>query len=291
MPAREAIPVFLEIIRDHPTYGEAMAALAVNYGYLGLFYPNADNIYMPPDAAAALAEPLATKALAIDPLLAEAHAALGFVHSYASRWTDAEAAFRRAIALEPTVTAVYGDFAMSTLLPWGRVADAVRTMQAAMEADPLSLDVRRVLAIVQMSAAEHAQALANLQHIIDIDPQFPFAAQQYTWALLFNNRRDEALERLEAWAVGRIGVRGYIHAIQGRRAEAEAIAAKFAHLPQRQAEIYGLLGDADRALEALGRLAAINPGRAAMYLDAPQIAVLRGDPRSAVFRRKLGFPQ
>jgi hypothetical protein len=60
-------------------------------------------------------------------------------------------------------------------------------------------------------------------------------------------------------------------------------------LPQRQAEIYGLLGDKDRALEALERLAALNPIRAATYLNNPEIG-LRGDPRAAAFRRKLGFP-
>ena len=83
----------------------------------------------------------------------------------------------------------------------------------------------------------------------------------------------------------------YIHAINGRRAEAEAIAATFAHLPQRQAEIYGLLGDKDRALEALERLAAVNPGRAARYLADPSLLALRGDPRVEAFRRKMGFPQ
>jgi hypothetical protein len=54
--------------------------------------------------------------------------------------------------------------------------------------------------------------------------------------------------------------------------------------------IYGLLGDKDRALEALARLAAINPMRAGIELTRPEVG-LRGDPRVAAFRRKLGFPQ
>jgi len=33
----------------------------------------------------------------------------------------------------------------------------------------------------------------------------------------------------------------------------QALAAKFAHVPEQQVEIYGLLGDTDRAREALAR--------------------------------------
>jgi hypothetical protein len=50
------------------------------------------------------------------------------------------------------------------------------------------------------------------------------------------------------------------------------------------------LGDKDRALEALERLAAVNAGRAAAYLNQPEIG-LRGDPRVQAFRRKLRIPQ
>ena len=86
-------------------------------------------------------------------------------------------------------------------------------------------------------------------------------------------------------------VKGWIYAITGRRAEAEEIATRFAHFPQRQVEIYGLLGDNDRTMDALERLAVLNPGRAAWHLSQPELASLRGDPRVEAFRRKFGFPK
>ena len=286
----EAIPLFDAVLASDPSYAKALAALAATYGYLGLHYPDAEGIYMPPGEAAALAEPLALKALEIDPTLAEAHAALGFVHAFARRWTRAEASFRRAIELEPSLTTLYGDFVLSTLLPWGRVDEALQVMQDALDADPLSLDLRRILANVQIDVGLYDDAVANCDYILGEQPDFPFVALFRARALLLGGRRDEALDWFNEFAVGRPGVMGWIYAINGEREEAERVAALFDHLPQRQAEIFGLLGDGDRALEALARLARINPGRAGHELTRLERGPLRGDARAADFRRRLGFP-
>ena len=288
--ARESIVLFEDVIRADPSFAPAKAALAAVYGFLASQYPGVEGNTIPPGDAAALMEPLSRSALEIDPLLAEAHAATGHLHAMALRWTSAEASFRRAIELEPTLTSVYGDFVLSTLLPWGRLDEAQRVLQTALEADPLSLDLRRVLAFVQLCAGRYSEARDSARHVLAVDPTFPYVENHLRWALLFNGERAEALDMFERFAVGRPGVRGYIHAINGRRAEAEAIAAQFAHLPQRQAEIFGLLGDRDRALEALERLAALNPARAAAFLSHAEIG-LRGDARADAFRRRLRASQ
>ena len=46
-----------------------------------------------PDEAFAIMQPAAQKALQLDPLLAEAHAAMGVVLARDRKWKDAEAAF------------------------------------------------------------------------------------------------------------------------------------------------------------------------------------------------------
>jgi tetratricopeptide (TPR) repeat protein len=291
--ARASIALFEDVIRADPSFAPAKAALAAVYGFLASQHPGAEGSTIPPREAAELMEPLILSALEIDPMLAEAHGAMGYLHAMVLRWTDAETSFRRAIELEPNLTSVYGDFAVSTLLPWGRVDESVKLLEAALEVDPLSLDLRRVLAYVQLNAGLYEEARDNARSVLAVDATYPYAAGHLRWALLFTGdpgERAEALNMLEEFSAGRLGVRGYIHAINGRRAEAEAIAAQFGHLPQRQAEIYGLLGDRDRALEALERLAAINPIRAATCLNLPEIG-LRGDPRVEAFRRKLRFPQ
>jgi tetratricopeptide (TPR) repeat protein len=160
----------------------------------------------------------------------------------------------------------------------------------------LSVDVRIIMASVQGSAGLYADALDNYRRVDNVDPNIAHWGRGpnhfRAWALFFNGDRTAALDWFEEFSDGgrREGVKGWIHAINGRRKEAEDIAARFSHLPQRQAEIYGLLGDKDRALEALERLAVMNPIRAGFQLVQPAVG-LRDDPRAEAFRRKLGFPQ
>ncbi|HSC28764.1 MAG TPA: protein kinase, partial [Vicinamibacterales bacterium] len=288
--ARAAIPLFEEVIRRDPSYAPAQAALAATYGYLGLNYSDGSSIYLPSREAAVLAEPWARRALATDPMLAEAHASIGFVHAYALRWVDAEESFERAINLEPGNSALYGDLVLSTLLPWGRLDESLSRLETALHGDPLSLDAKRILANVQIRAGRYDDARENCLRVLEVDPDFPFVRRFLAVALLFKGERTEALALFEQLSARNRGVKGWIHAIHGRRAEAEAIAAQFAHNPDVQAAIYGLLGDRDRTFEALERLAALNPGRAASLLDLPELG-LRGDTRVEAFRRKLGFPQ
>jgi hypothetical protein len=51
----------------------------------------------------------AKTALQIDPLLAEAHAAMGLLYSRKLGWQKAEESFRRAIDLNPRLTQIYNE--------------------------------------------------------------------------------------------------------------------------------------------------------------------------------------
>jgi serine/threonine-protein kinase len=290
--AHQAIALFREVLQADQSYAPALAALAATYGYLGFHYPGIGDLYIPPSEATTQAEPLALKAREIDPWLAEAHASLGFLYSFAKQWDRAEASFRHAIDLQPDLTSLYGDFVLSTLFPWGRLDEASSVLQDALAVDPLSLDVRRIMAYVQIAAGRYDEAIANCQFVIDRQPNFPFVRGFYARALLFKGQKTEATQRFRQLPFGNAeGMQGIIDAYSGRRAEAEAIAARWAAFPPRQIDIYGLLGDNDRVMDALERLAVLNPVRAANYLSQPELASLRGDPRVEVFRRKLGFPR
>ena len=301
--AAEAVALYKEVLAADPTYAPAMAALAATYGYLGLFYPDVNSTYLPPQEAIALLEPWARKALAFDEFLADAHAAMGFVHALSLRWEEADSEFRRAIDLEPTRSALYSDYALAVLVPSGRLDEAIQLLERGLERAPLSLDLRRVLTRVQLNAGRFDDALENAQRVIEQDPTFPNINEFAAWARYFKGERVEAIQWFEQFAAGpdrkagtaddRIGVVGYLHAFYGRRAQAEAIAAlpQFAvRLPQRRAEIYGLLGDRTRALEALERLADLNPVRAAYQLTVPEVGLRPDDPAVIAFRRtRLGL--
>jgi TolB-like protein/DNA-binding winged helix-turn-helix (wHTH) protein/tetratricopeptide (TPR) repeat protein len=287
---RLAIELFDQVVKKDPAFAPAYAGIASTYGHLSYLFPVDGGYGVPHDQADALMRPAALKALELDPLLADAHAAMGHVHAFDREWAQAEASFRRALQLNPSLTIVYTDFVLSTLMPEGKLDEATRLLETAVRVDPLSLDVRRVLVHVQINAGLYDRAIENCDRVLAVDPTFPSVAALRVRALLHKGRVAEAIAWMKRQGAGAEGYLGYAYAISGRRAEAEALAARNHDFPQRQAMIYSGLGDKDHAFEALERLAAVNPRRAGAFLTRPELARLRGDPRMPALRRKLGLP-
>jgi len=288
--ARVSIDLFRQVVTADPSFAPAHAALASTYAYLSYMFPIEGGYAVPQEDAEAVMRPAALRALEIGPLLADAHAAMGHVHAFDRQWTKAETSFRRALSLNPSLTTTHTDFVISTLLPEGKLDQAMQLLETALRADPLSLDVRRVLAHVQINAGLYDRAIENCDRVLAVDPEFPFAKAWRVRALLHKGHVRESIAWLEAQNRGAEGYLGYAYAVSGRRAEAEALAVKNEDHPQRQVMIYAGLGDTDRAFAALDRFVAVNPRRAAAYLTRPELAQLRGDRRMLELRGKLGLP-
>jgi tetratricopeptide (TPR) repeat protein len=235
--------------------------------------------------------PAAEAALQLDPLLAEAHAAMGLLHSRTREWQKAEESFRRAIVLNPSLTAVYTNYSSSTLLPLGKLDEAERLLREAFQTDPLSLEVRRAMGHLQIIAGRYEEAIDSLEHVRMVDPDFPYVDLHLARALTFAGRLAEALPRWEIRKTepGWQHWMAYAYVIAGRRADVERMAAAHDH-PYRLAIIYAALGDKDRALQALDRAADIVPHRVAHLVRYPEMAPLRDDPRFAAVLRKLRLP-
>lgn len=284
--ARKAAELFEQVIAKDPAFAPAYAGLVDAYAFMSMELQG-----MPFAIALSRMRPAAVKALEIDPLLAEAHAAMGLLHSRERDWENAQKSFQRAIELNPSLTRTYTNYATSTLIPLGRLDEALRLLEQALRADPLSLDVRRELAMVQIMAGRYEEAIAHLERVRAVDPSFPFADLFLARALTFAGRLAEALllwdkhkddPGWQAWMA-------YAYVMAGRRAEVERMAA--AHdSPFRLVMVYAALGDMDRALRALDRAADILPQRVGLLLMHPETAPLRADPRFAAVRRKLGLP-
>jgi hypothetical protein len=85
------------------------------------------------------------------------------------------------------------------------------------------------------------------------------------------------------------GYLGYAYARSGRREEAEKLATDLS--PLQKAVIFAGLGDKERALEALDRMAVVGPVRMGSILTLPELALLRGDPRVKALRKRVGLPE
>jgi TolB-like protein/DNA-binding winged helix-turn-helix (wHTH) protein len=288
--SRRAVELFQQVVQRDPVFAPAYAGIASASAEATYLFPNLGDLATSPREADAVMRPAALKALELDPLLADAHAAMGNLHAFDGEWSAAEASFRRALELNPSLTTTYTDFVLSTLFPEGKLDEAMRQLEAALRRDPLSLDVRRVLANIQISAGLYDRARDNCERVLAVDATFPFVDMLRARALLHQRRISEAVAWFETQGGRAEGYLGYAYAVSGRRAEAAALAARNQDFPQRLAMIYAGLGDADRAFDALERLAAVNPRRAGAYLTRPELASIRNDPRMVALRRKLGLP-
>lgn len=291
-PAQQAVKLFEQAIARDPSFALGHAGLADAYAAAseeipGPFRPTA----MPPETALALMGPAAETALRLDPLLAEAHAAMGLVYSRKLDWQKAEESFRRAIELNPSLTQIHVSYSISTLIPLGKLAEAEEGLRRALQSDPLSLSLQRELASLQFITGRYEEAIDILEHILAVDPHFSTAERSLARALTFAGRPLEALRVLES-RKAEPGVQHWMaraYVLAGRRAEAERLTATHVH-PFRLAVIYAALGDKNRAFEALDRAVVMVPQRVGLLLRDPEMAALRGDPRFDAVRKKLSLP-
>ena len=196
--AQKAAELFEQVIKTDPAFAPAYAGLADAYAFMSMDIqgrPDQPGVPAPISSETALSRmrPAAVKAIELDPLLAEAHAAMGLLHSRERNWENAQRSFQRAIELNPSLTRTYTNYVTSTLIPLGRLDEAARLLEEALRADPLSLDVRRELAMVQIMAGRYEEAIANLQRVRAVDPSFPFGDLFLARALTFAGRLAEAL--------------------------------------------------------------------------------------------------
>jgi tetratricopeptide (TPR) repeat protein len=239
-------------------------------------------------------KPAAQRALQLDPLLAEAHAAMGVVLSRDWKWADAEAAFRHAIALNSNISSIHRSFVSSTLFPQGKVEESLNLLRAALRRDPLSVDLQALLAYVLISAERYQESIEIGRRIVASERAandgLNHARQQLARALFQNGERSEAIRRYEQLDDGTDNHRGYSYAVVGRRADAEAAVARRKDFPGALVLIHAGLGNIDLAFEALERFAAEKDPRVGSYLTFPELSVLRAHPRMPALRRTLGLP-
>jgi Tfp pilus assembly protein PilF len=264
----------LGLLKD-PSFAPAYAGLAADYAFRsGTFNPDRDDELVKMRAAA-------EKAIQLDPLLPEAHGALGTVYARDGNWSLSEESFRRALELDSNNSRARDDFAMFLLLPLGRIEEAVRHARAAGKADPLSPQIQNVLAYILIAAGRFDEADGHCQKASD-------ATECLGRVRLGQGRIDEAVQILSAFPNPRF----YGHALgrAGRRDEAEALAATVATNPYQQALIYAGLGDKGRTFEALDRMTVQGPVRIGRTLMLPEFALIRADPRAKSLRQRVGLP-
>jgi TolB-like protein len=287
-PSLKAAELFQQVIDKDPVFAPAYAGLANAHAVRSMSpYRGPQGNAIPFKDTHAIVRTAAVQAVKLDPLLAEAHAAIGWVYAREFDWENAERSFRRALDLDTTLSHVYVNYVWTTLRPLEKHEEAERLLRTALGHDPLSHNLRRELAMTLLYAGRYDEAVDNFERVRAVDPDFPIP--HYARALTLAGRAPEAISVLGT-APGNAPWLGYAYVKAGRRADAERLAVVHHHLPFRAANIYAALGDKDRAFEALERMFTGEPQRLAGTLVAPEMALLHGDPRLADLRKKLRLP-
>jgi TolB-like protein len=282
--SNESIGPFEEAIAKDPSFAPAYAGLAENYAQLSGF----GGTFLAADRADLVVKMsgAAEKAIELDPLLAEAHDALGMVYARYAQWEQSETSFRRAIELDPNRSTTYVAFDMNLLLPLGRIEEALHQIRIAEKADPLSPEVHAATGWVLISAGRYDEAVGYCQKL---PADHPARAYCMGRTLLGQGRTGEAIQVLAAapnpnWL-------GYAYGRAGRREEAEKIASASPNGLLLQALIFAGMGEKERTLQALERLATLGPVRLGRDLTYPEFDLVRGDPRLKALRKKVGLPE
>ena len=119
----------------------------------------------------------AEKALSIDPDLAEAHGALGYVDfQYEWKFKEAEMEFKEAIRLNPNSVSARLRF-FEYLFDFQRAQEAHEQLERARELDPLSIQIAYDYAAVSWFERDFDRAIEQLQKTISMDPNNALAYQ------------------------------------------------------------------------------------------------------------------
>jgi serine/threonine-protein kinase len=285
----QAAKVFEKVIASDPSYAPAHAGLVLAYAYLSM----APYQAVPFEKAHAVMRAAAAEAVRLDPMLADAQAARGWVHAREREWVEAERAFRRAIELNPGLISSYTSLSFCTLQPLGRVAEAERLLREAERIDPLATHVQLALARVLLQANRPSEVIAILERVRAIDSDLPHLDQLLGRALALAGRLEESLPLLERHRERLVDPAGgphpwvaWVYVKLGRRAEAEKLARENDRLPFRRAVINGALGNTGRMFDGFEDMAAGEPQRIVLTLRQPEFAAYRQDETPVATSRR-----
>ncbi len=179
----KAVDLFEKALAEDAQYALAHSGLADAYGLLAHY-----GVRGPAEVWTKAASSAAS-AVMLDPNSAEAHTSLAHVKSTQDwDWPAAEREFQRSIGLNARYPTAHHWYAMSCLVPLGRLDDALEQILLAQSLDPVSSIVARDLAVIHFYRRDFEAALEQCDHTIELNPHFSPA--YLTLGLVQEQRKD-----------------------------------------------------------------------------------------------------
>jgi TolB-like protein/Tfp pilus assembly protein PilF len=290
---------FNHAIEKDPGYALAYVGLADYYSAVPDYSP------VPASEAAPLGRAAAERALAIDPSLAEAHAALAAADWNLFEFAAAEREFQRALEINPNYSHAHHWYGL--FLSWqGRDSEAISQLRRAVELDPLNLQYNSNLGQVLGNARQYDASVDQLKRALEMDPNYAQAHAQlgreywsmgkyHLWldewrkgAGFFHDKEELAI----AEDVARVYSRSGRNAAVARIIELRKQLAKRRYVdPVDVAYSYADLGDGDQAFAWLDKALAEKSGGLQGIKTVRGLDQFHSDPRYIELLKKMGMPQ
>jgi TolB-like protein/Tfp pilus assembly protein PilF len=294
---QKAVEFFEKAIVEDAHYALAHSGLSDAYALLTHY-----GVLAPNDVWTKAASSAAT-AVMLDGHAAEAHTSLA--HMKATQewdWAVSEREFQHAIGLNPGYPTAHHWYAMSCLVPMGRLEEAAEQMAIAQSLDPVSSIIARDVAVIHLYRHDLDAALDQCDHTIELNPHFSPA--YLTLGLVQEQLEDfdEAIAALQR-AVHLSPDTPRMHAglaralaRSGRRAEAQRILRRLEEQARQRyvspiefASMYLALNDVETGLKRLNRAVTHRCFEILALKVDPRFGPLGAEPRFMKLVRQVGL--
>jgi TolB-like protein/Tfp pilus assembly protein PilF len=297
---KKATEYFERAIKMDPDYALAYAGLADSYISIPINTPLSSKAFFEKG------KELALKALEIDEELGEAHASLGYINTaFDWDWKGAEKEFKRAIELNPGYALAHHWYALY-LGVMERFEESIREAYIALELDPLSLVMNRIVGMVLAMAGESDRAIEMLKKTVEMDPLFSnvhlalgFVYSQeslYEKALV---EYEKEIEASDGWDPVAQCAMGITYAQMGKKDKARKVLDSLTNqleeenLPHSSlADLHFALGENDKGFKCLDRAYQKRDPWLSFINARPSSGLLhssRTDPRFIALLRKMNL--
>ncbi len=286
----KAIHYFEEALRIEPDYASAWVGLVDAQLLLPWMGPT------PRAEAYTRAKAALDRALSLAPETSEVQAARGnYLTEAAWNFTEAERAYRKAIALDPDNANAH-QWLAEILGFTRRYDESLTELRLAEQLDPLISAVHKIRARTLYAAGRFAEAVAAADHTMARDPNQPWVSYGRGYALVKLGKFDEGfaaikadpmmqvpgmamiLKAQELWVAAKRGDRAAV-----ARLDAEIGTALTANAPFVDAFVAAIVGDRKRMYASLARGVAAHDPWMPMTLTVFEFDPYRTEPEFVAF--------
>ncbi len=290
----KAIVCYHQAIALDPNYAAAYAGVAAYHNWLGSF------TVLPFAQCAASAYDAAATAVAIDPSLAEAHAALGqaiLCRDFA--WSTAERELLQSIDLNPDYSVARILYALQLAME-GRFTESLREAQTARDLDPMAIISRFTVVWCSYHGRRFEEGYQVARTTLDAEPRNLPMLHGLSFLSSRLGHHEEAIAAaqksvdLMGKASHTLSRLGSAYAQAGNPEAAEAVLAEMDEIAARRhissyhrALVHCALGRTENALDLLERAFETKDAKVLWSGVDPELDSLHGHPRFNDLLRKL----